>query len=111
MSAKKKLNTFYTIAWDCNRKVFEPYDIMPYLRDCYKKEKKSRSKCKLVPTTFEEFTKFVKSELMYRYWGRCEYEIILADWPSQKTEKKIDIWWQCEPNLDLITRLLMEDVL
>ena len=107
-ATNSKKNAFYVITWDCNRQVFEPYDIMPYLRDCYKETKKTRRK--ETPETVQEFTKFVRGELMYRYWGRCEYEVILVDWPCQQKEDKIDVFDQCEMNLELITRLLMEDV-
>ena len=60
---------------------------------------------------FEEFKKFVESNSMYMYWSRCEYEVILLDWPNQKTHKKIDIHWQIMNNIDLVTNILMENVL
>jgi hypothetical protein len=44
------------------------------------------------------------------YWARCEYEVLLQDWPCQKTTKKIDIYWQILNNIDLVVRLLMENV-
>ena len=107
-STNSKKNVFNVIIWEPNRKVFEPYDVMPYLRDCYKKTKKS--KYKKTPETEQEFTKFVKDELTYQFWGRCEYEVILKDWPCGTTEDKIDIFEQCAMNIELISRLLMEDV-
>lgn len=84
---------------------FEPYDIMPYLIDCYKEKRKSKR-----PVSFDDFKEFIKKEGMYMWWSRCEYEVILSDWPSQKTKKKVDIWWQIEMNLDLITEILMDNV-
>ena len=48
---------------------------------------------------------------MYMYWSRCEYEIILLDWPNQKANKKIDVHWQIMNNIDLVTNILMENVL
>lgn len=103
-----KKSAFNVITWEPNRNVFEPYDIMPYLRDCYKDTKKSRRK--KTPETVQEFEKFVRDELMHQYWGRCQYEVILKDWPCGKTEDKIDVFEQCDMNIELITRLLMEDV-
>ena len=46
----------------------------------------------------ERFGERVRSAIMYRYWSRCEYEIILSGWPPDKTrkfrEEKIDVYDQ-----------------
>lgn len=103
------MKTFNVIIYDCNHKKFEPYDIIPYFVQTY--EELKEKKYKKVPETFEEFKKFVREEGMYQFWSRCEYEIILVDWPGQKVEKKIDVWNQIEMNWDLVTKLVMEEVL
>jgi hypothetical protein len=103
---KKEQSPFYVINFDINTEEFEKYNIMPYLVDCYNKEKKSNR-----PVTFDEFKEFVKSNSMYMYWSRCEYEIILSDWPNQKTYKKIDVYWQIMNNIDIVTEVLMNNVL
>lgn len=100
---------FNIIVYEPNSKKFEPYDIIPYFVQTY--EELKEKKYKKVPETFEEFKKFVRDEGMYQFWSRCEYEIILVDWPGQKIEKKIDVWNQIEMNLDLVTKLVMEEVL
>lgn len=99
------MNEFNAIVYDINRKKFVSYDIMPYLRDSYQNLKKIDR-----PKTYDEIKKFVDSELMYQFWSRCEYEIIVSDWPPSGVEEKIDVYWQCKMNLDLITRLLIEDL-
>lgn len=99
------MNEFNVIVYDMNRKKFVSYDIMPYLRDSYQNLKKVDR-----PKTYDEIKKFVDSELMYQFWSRCEYEIIVSDWPPSGVEKKIDVYSQCKMNLDLITRLLIEDL-
>ena len=53
---------------------------------------------------------FVKDESMYQFWSRCEYEIILVDWPCQQISKKIDVHQQIMMNIDIVTNLLMEIV-
>jgi len=97
------MNCFNVIVEDFNSKKFEAYDIMPYLRRCYIAANPK-------PKTFDEFMKLVDNESMYQFWGRCEYEVILVDWPSQTHEEKIDVYWQIKMNISLITKLLMEDV-
>lgn len=103
---KKNIKPFNVINFEFNSGKFEAYDVMPYLVNCYKKEKKDKR-----PVTFDEFKKFIESKSMYMYWARCEYEVILVDWPNQKTYKKIDIHWQIMNNIDIVTNVLMENVL
>ena len=86
-----------------NQKSFNPYDIMPYLIQCYKK-------CKNKPVTFEEFKKFVCDWSKYKWWARCEYEILLDNWPNKDYCEKWDIWDQIEMNIDIITNILIENV-
>ena len=109
------MKSFNVIIWEPNSKKFIPYDIIPYLVNAYKetverhKEYPNNNYWK-VPKTFEEFKRYIQREAQYQFWGRCEYEVILVDWPCQKTEKKIDVWEQIEMNLDLITEIVMKEV-
>ena len=97
------MKSFYVIVYDFNRKTFIPYDVIPYLKKCYYE---ATSK----PETLEEFKDFVKNQSMYQWWSRCEYEIILSDWPSQCQQKKIDVHYQVMANLDTVTKVLMESI-
>lgn len=47
---------------------------------------------------------------MYQWWSRCEYEIILVDWPCQKKSEKWDVYKQVMMNIDIITEILMKNV-
>jgi len=99
---------FNVIIYEPNYKKFISYDIIPYFINTYKKLKEK--KYKKIPKTFDEFKKFVEEEGMYQFWGRCEYEVILVDWPCQQTEKKIDVWDQIKMNLDVVTEILMKEI-
>ena len=46
------------------------YDLFPYFEAFLLKLKKKK-------LTREEFAKEIKSELMYNYWSKCEYEIFI----------------------------------
>ena len=100
---KKTVKEFNVINYDCNRKKFVKYDIIPYLTKQYEKNKNK-------PSTFEELQKFVKDESMYQFWSRCEYEIILMDWPCQKESEKWDVYDQIKMNLDTITNVLIDNI-
>lgn len=80
---------------------FVPYDIMPYLYERYKKSKPK-------PKTYENLKAWIKNESARQWWSRCEYEIIISDWPPSGKEEKWDIYKQIMMNLDNIVILFME---
>lgn len=50
-----------------------------------------------------DFTDKIKSELMYYYWSKCEWEILLASWTrpeDTKTQVKIDVYLQVMLNFN-----------
>lgn len=105
------MKQFNVIFHDTNEGDFIKYDVIPYFVRCYKNKKKQKNK--ELPSTFEEFKKFVENESRYMFWSRCEYELILSSWPPIKNEreKKIDIHWQIMMNIDNITDIVMNECL
>ena len=101
------MKSFNVIIYDPNLRKFVEYDIMPYLIRTYN-EKKERKET--LPKTFDEFKNFVKSESQYQFWSRFEYEIILIDWPCQKNHEKWDVYKQIMMNLDIVTKVFMENI-
>lgn len=99
--------TFNVITYDVNRKRMAGYDIIPYLKICYDESKKKRAHRK-TPKTFEEFKQFILAEARYQWWARCEYEIVLSDWPNMQEGEKWDVYKQVEMNIDVITEVFME---
>ena len=97
---KEKIKSFYVIIE--SNGTFKPYDVIPYLVSVYN-DRKPKDR----PKTYEEFKEFVKSWSRYQWWARCEYEIILSDWPCQRKEEKWDIYTQLMMNHDLVTQILM----
>ena len=99
---------FNVLVWDTNAKKLTTYDVLPYFRRTYEKKKKADR-----PTTREEWVDFVKSQGKYMFWARCEWEIIISEWPPYPKEDrsvKIDVWYQIENNLDLVVDLLMSEI-
>ena len=101
------MKSFNVIIYDPNLREFVKYDIMPYLIRTYneKKEKKET-----LPETFDEFKNFVKNESQYKFWARCEYEILLIDWTCKKNHEKWDVYKQIMMNLDIVTKVFMENI-
>ena len=50
--------------------------------------------------TKEEFIDKLKRQLMYYFWSKCQYEIILSPWTGQADNIKIDIYDQIMMNFD-----------
>lgn len=99
----KVIDKFNVINYDFNGNKMEEYDIFPYLTECYKRKKNTEK-----PKTFDEFKSFIEKESMYMWWSRCQYEIILSDWPNQKKMEKWDVYKQIKMNIDLITKTFMD---
>lgn len=49
-----------------------------------------------------EFGEKLRSELMYYFWSKCEWEIIISAWPPSDTvrEEKVDVFDQIKMNFD-----------
>lgn len=97
------MKQFNVIIEDINSRKFIPYDVIPYLIQCYYKEEDR-------PESIEEFKVFTERHSKYQWWFRCEYEIILKSWPTGNIEKKIDVHQQVMMNIDIIAEILMNEV-
>lgn len=101
-----KHKPFNVIVYNVNTRTFEPYDIMPYLINSYRRLKKDKR-----PSSVLDFKEFVDKECKYQFWSRCEYEFIMSDFPSEGTKVKVDVYEQAMMNLDLVVEILMQNVL
>ncbi len=114
--------SFNVLVWDFNSDSLEQYDVLPYLRRCYKdrvdrfnKHSKEEdfnpdNEYYKVPKTLEDFKEFIKKESMYQFWARCEYEMICHGWPMRKKEYKLDVHDQILMNIDVISDILWEEI-
>ena len=60
--------------------------------------------------SYESLKEAIKSYLMWRYWCKSEYEVIVSNWCGKDMKQKIDIWYQLEPNLDRITEYINREL-
>lgn len=114
---KRKIPPYNVLLWDFNSDSLKHYDVMPYLVSCWKEDKKRKVKLWTInkgidknrmPETFEEFKSFIESHARYQYWSRCEYEMIVTGWPVQRKDEKIDVYYQIECNIDVLTKHFMD---
>ena len=79
--------------------VFEHHS---FLEDCKKFAKKYKNDRK-------QFEENVQRSLMYYYWSKCEWEVIVSSWPEGRSEKKIDVYDQVMMNVDKFMDYLWEN--
>lgn len=78
--------------------IFDHYSVMEDLRKAVKKYSKDR----------KIFAEEVRKSLMYYYWSKCEWEVVIDHWPPRKDKDgiKVDVYDQIrlnwEPFLDYL---------
>ena len=100
---------FYVLRWNQTKDDIEHYDILPYFLDKFN-ELVKKKRVKRNSVDMEWLKDFIDREAKYTFWSRCEYEIVVAGWPRWKNERKIDIYWQIKPNIDVIAELLYRKI-
>lgn len=89
---------WYAYYHDWNSDKIRPYNIFnhgSFREDVEKYLKKYKNK--------EEFAERLKSSLMYYFWSKCEWEVVITPWISRKDTKdiKIDVYDQVMNNWDV----------
>ena len=84
--------------------IFNIFDHYRFLKDCFYAYNNSNG-------DFNEFQKSIRQNLMYYFWGKFEYEIVLSQFTSvDPVEKKIDVFEQVMLNYDVFVSKLFEDI-
>ncbi len=83
------------IVHDINQDKMRVYNVFDHggFRDDvakYIKQRKSR----------EEFSELVRKSLLYYFWSKCEWEILIKPWCGSRDQKeeKVDVYWQVMNN-------------
>ena len=111
--AKMKFNVLHL---NFNKNEVEPYDILPYFRDCWKakcykdnvtKNKETKSKSRRM----DLLKKFILDRSLYMFWARTEWEFLVAHWPfgSKQMYEDLKKFWKDYPDIDEYTNRNMLD--
>ena len=100
MSDNSELKWFVFVE-DINKKrikvynIFEHKDFMEDCDDAWKDYKNEHH-------DFSKFQKDIDSVLMYYFWCKCEWEMVLSNFPPSDSfqKKKIDVYQQVKINWD-----------
>ena len=97
---KRKVLSWFAFYSDFNSDNLKRVNVLGGLEDDIKKRVKKEK-----ATTREEVKEILRRELMWRYWCKSEWEVIVSGLFAKTDEErhKIDVWYQLEPNLDIIT--------
>ena len=99
---KKTGLKWFVFVEDINKKqikvynIFEHKDFMEDCDDAWKDYINDEHR------DFSKFKKDIESNLMYYFWRKCEWEIVLSDFPPSDSfqKKKIDVYQQVKINWD-----------
>lgn len=102
---KKKELKWYAIEEDFNNSQIIQINVLNELNieKIVKRIKKEKVK------SFDNIKEIIKSVLMNLYWCRAEHEILVSGLFNEEN-KKIDVWFQLEPNLDRITEYIIKEL-
>lgn len=100
---------YRVINWDSNKDEIEHMDIMPYLYGWVKREMK-KQKIKRDDLEIEWLEGEINRASRYMYWARCQYEVIVHAWPTNKNDYKLDVYEQIKMNIKNITKLMYDDL-
>jgi hypothetical protein len=104
------MEKFNVLTWDVNHNTIAYKDIIPYLvGECKSIIKQKKDSIR----TINDLEALIVSISMYRFWSRCEYEIIVSGWPPKDKDNpsvKIDVYNQIMANIDIITKIVQEEI-
>ena len=90
---KKKYDFSWNVwVWDFNKDCLESYDVGYAFSNALGAMRK-----KDLPSTRKEFDGFLKSEAMYRFWSKCEYEMNVSSIHADRP-RKVDVYSQLKMN-------------
>lgn len=82
------------IYYDCNRKKIATYNVFSHGR--FAEDVKTIMNKRLSRKDFDEE---LKRDLMYYFWSRCEWEIVISPWVGDENAAvKRDVYWQVMNN-------------
>ena len=90
---KGKFMEWYVYKCDINRNIVTQWNIFNHKNfydGCLKLIKNNLSK--------KDFNERLKQEIMYYFWGKCQYELIISPWVGKAHDIKISVFDQINMN-------------
>lgn len=96
--------TWNVYVYNFNKRCIETRNILGkesvIIRDVLEKAK---SEYKENVPDYDKFKEEVSNIVMYYYWAKCEWEVIISAWPPNENakEEKVDVYSQVMLNFDI----------
>lgn len=96
--------TWNVYVYNFNKRCIETRNILGngsvIIRDVLEKAK---SEYKENVPNYDKFKEEVRNIVMYYYWAKCEWEVIISAWPPNENAKKekVDVYSQVMLNFDI----------
>lgn len=73
---------------------------------------KAKSEYKENVPDYDKFKEEVRKIVMYYYWAKCEWEVIISAWPPNEKakEEKVDVYSQVMLNFDIFYKYLYNNL-
>ena len=110
MKIKNVKLEWYAFYYDWNEHEIKFTNVLSGMEEEIAKKIRKGAKDKWEPVTdYNSFKKYIRSELMYHYWCKSEYEVVIYDLFDTNDERgeKHDVFWQLEPNLDRVCEYII----
>lgn len=52
----------------------------------------------------------IRKSAMYYFWSKCEWEVVITDWPREEVAKKIDVYQQIRLNWNIFINYIKENI-
>ncbi len=105
----------YNLSWKAfyhnfNARRIEEYNV---LNDGFVNGLMERLPKKKSDITYEVFKEKLRAELLYRYWCKCEWEVVLSAFPPSKDgeeKRKVDIYQQVMLNFEIFCKYAYDNL-
>ena len=105
----------YNLSWKAfyhnfNARRIEEYNV---LNDGFVNGLMERLPKKKSEITYEAFKENLRSELMYKYWCKCEWEVVLSAFPPSRNgeeKRKVDIYQQVMLNFEIFCKYAYDNL-
>lgn len=105
----------YNLSWKAfyhnfNARRIEEYNV---LNDGFVNGLMERLPKKKSDITYDIFKENLHSELMYKYWCKCEWEVVLSAFPPSKNgeeKRKVDIYQQVMLNFEIFCKYAYDNL-
>ena len=57
----------------------------------------------------EQISEKIRNSAQYYFWSKCEWEVVVSNWPRQDIEEKLDAFTQLEANWEQFIDYVMKN--